>query len=73
MQQTLDIILRRLDELGAAIAKLPQRRGRPATKSVDPERKAKQAAYMRQYQAARRAKLKAAKANGAETVAHHQV
>jgi hypothetical protein len=72
MEQTLQTILTKLDELQAQVAKLPQRKGRKATRSADPEaieaRKVKAREYMRAYQQARREKAKAA-ANGSAQIA----
>jgi hypothetical protein len=71
VEQTLQTILTKLDELAQAITKLPQRKGRKATKVADPavieQRKAKARAYMRQYQQTRREKARAA--NGSAQVA----
>jgi hypothetical protein len=72
MQETLDLILAKLTELQAQVAALPQRKGRKASTPVDlavlEQRKAKARAYMKSYQATRRAKAKAA-ANGSAQIA----
>ena len=68
MEQTLATILTKLDELQAAVNRLPQRKGRKATVPADPAaieaKKAKAREYMRAYQAKRRQAAKSA--NGAD-------